>query len=199
MTDLSENIQDTRDSMKTAVLNKELKSLNVDTAALQEKRLSESGTLKEEDYTFYWQGKGSDKQSEHGVGLAVRNSLRNTVEPGSNGSERLLALRLSTSTGPVILVSAYAPTLSSTPNTKDEFYKTFASIISSTPSNEQIVLLGDLNARVGREHDTWPSYLRSFDVGSMNENGQRLLELCTYHNVCMANTYFKAKSQHKVS
>ena len=33
----------------------------------------------------------------------------------------------------------------------------------------------------------------------MNENGQRLLELCTYHDLCIANSYFRTKPQHKVS
>ena len=33
----------------------------------------------------------------------------------------------------------------------------------------------------------------------MNDNGQRLLELCTYYNLCIANSFFKTKPQHKVS
>ena len=59
------------------------------------------------------------------------------VEPGSNGSEWPLTLRLSTTIGPVTLDSVYAPTLSSTPNTKDEFYENLASIINSIPISQQ--------------------------------------------------------------
>ena len=33
----------------------------------------------------------------------------------------------------------------------------------------------------------------------MNDNGQRLLELCTYHDLRIANSYFRTKPQHKVS
>ena len=33
----------------------------------------------------------------------------------------------------------------------------------------------------------------------MNENGQRLLELCCYHNLCITNTFFQNKAYHKVS
>ena len=32
----------------------------------------------------------------------------------------------------------------------------------------------------------------------MNENGQRLLELCCHHNLCIINTYSKTKAQHIV-
>ena len=41
---LSENLQDISDSRETAVINNELKRLNVDIAALQETWLADSGT-----------------------------------------------------------------------------------------------------------------------------------------------------------
>ena len=200
LTGISENLQDVSDSRKTAVINNELMRLNVDIATLQETRLADDpGALKEKDYTFYWQWKGSGEHREYGVGFAVRNSLLSMSEPGSNGSERLLTLRLNTTAGPVTLVSVYAPTMSATSDTKDEFYENLAAIISSVPNNEQLILLGDFNARVGANHDTWPSCIGQFGVGKMNENGQRLLELCTYHDLCIANSYFRTKPQHKVS
>ena len=88
-TGFSTILQDITDSR-----NDEQKRLNVGIASLQQTRLADSGTLKEKDYTFFWQGKGSDEPREHGVGFAVRNSLLRMVEPGSGGSERLLTLRL---------------------------------------------------------------------------------------------------------
>ena len=103
--------------------------------------MADSGVLKEKDYTLYWQGKSS---GEHIVGVAVRNSLLSMIGPGSNGSERLLTLRLKTMAGPITLVSVYAPT-------KDEFYENLAAIVSSVPINEQRVLLDDFNTRVGAD------------------------------------------------
>ena len=82
-TGLSASVQDIKDSRKTAVINDELKRLNVDITTLQETRLADSGTLKEKDYTFFWQGKCSNEPRKHGVGFAVRNSLLRMVEPGS--------------------------------------------------------------------------------------------------------------------
>ena len=53
MLDLS-NLDDVR---KTAVIDKELTRLKVDIATLQEMRIAESGFVKEQHYTFFWQGK----------------------------------------------------------------------------------------------------------------------------------------------
>lgn len=133
--------------------------------------------LKEKDNMFFWQGKSSDELRQHRVGFAVRNSLLNMVERGSNGFKRLFTLRLNNMAGPLTLVSVYAPTLSGRQGRK------LAATISSIPSKEELVLLGDFNARVGADYDSWPSCLGQFAVGKMNDNGQRLLELCIYHNL----------------
>ena len=73
--------------------------LKVDVAALQETRLQANATLLEKDYTFYWQGRAEREVRLHGVGFAVRNSLLSTIQPPTVGTERILSLRLSTSTG----------------------------------------------------------------------------------------------------
>ena len=121
------------------------------------------------------------------------------VEPGNSGSERLLTLRLNITADPVNLVTVYAPTLSATPDIKDEFHDQLTATISNIPIKEHLILLGDFNARVGADQGSWPSCLGKFGMGKMNDNGQRLLELCTYHNLCIANSFFKTKPQHKVS
>lgn len=120
------------------------------------------------------------------------------VEPGDKGWECLLTLQLHTSDGPAALISAYAPTLTSTREVKDEFYTSLTDVIKNMPSNEHLYLLGDFNARVGTDHNSWPSCLRSFRVGKVNDNGQRLLELCSYHGLCVTNTFFQTKPQHSV-
>ena len=53
---LSDDLQQIHDARKTAIIDCELSKLKVDIAALQETRLPASGSLKEKDYTFFWQG-----------------------------------------------------------------------------------------------------------------------------------------------
>lgn len=53
-TGLSDDLRKISDTRKTAVINNELLRLQVDIATLQETRLSESGTLRERNYTFFW-------------------------------------------------------------------------------------------------------------------------------------------------
>uniref|UniRef100_A0A2C9LH76 Endonuclease/exonuclease/phosphatase domain-containing protein n=1 Tax=Biomphalaria glabrata TaxID=6526 RepID=A0A2C9LH76_BIOGL len=151
-TGLNENLPDIEDVRKSAIINDELSRLKVDIAALQETRLADSGSIKEKDYSFFWQGKAESEVRKHGVGFAVKNTLLNTVELKCNGSERLLSLRLYTSIGHVTLICAYAPTLSPTPEAKDMFYDNLSSALSEIPTTEQVIILVNLNARVGSDN-----------------------------------------------
>ena len=75
------------------------------------------------------------------------------MEPPADGSERSLTTRLSTNAEPVNPTSVYAPTLCSTPESKDQFYEELDAAISRIPKTEQIYLLGDFNAIVGADHE----------------------------------------------
>ena len=122
-TGLSDDLTKISDLRKTAVINNELLRLQVDIAALQETRLADSGSLREKDFTFFWRGKSPEEVREDGVGFAIRNTLLSMIELGDQGTERLLTLRLHTTDGPVTLISAYAPTLTSSQDAKDAFYE----------------------------------------------------------------------------
>ena len=196
---LSNDIQAICDIRKTAVINNELLRLRIDIAGLQETRLAESGCLKESDYTFFWHGKKEEEVREYGVGFAVRNSLLDKVQLGDTGTERLLSMRLNTSDGPLNLLCVYAPTLTAPDDIKFSFYNHLETTIKGYQKQEASIILGDFNARVGDDYEAWPNCLGHFRVGKCNDNGQRLLELCSYHELCITNTFFSTKPHHRVS
>jgi len=71
-------------------------------------------------------------------------------------NERLMTLRIPLAKSRYMtLLSAYAPTLPSDDEPKDRFYDILSSTLRSLPPQEKIVLLGDFNARVGKEHHVW--------------------------------------------
>ncbi|XP_068756780.1 uncharacterized protein [Montipora capricornis] len=116
-----------------------------------------------------------------------------------NGTARILTLQPSKEEGTVRLVCVYAPTLQSPPEVKDQFYESLDTVIGMVPSSDHILLLGDFNARVGADRESWPSVVGHHGIGKMNENDQTLLELCCYHNLYGTNTFFQNKAYHKVS
>ena len=187
------------DSRKSAIINNELKRLNIDIAALQETRLADEGKIRESDYTFFWRGKPAEERRLYGVGFAVRNTLLPQIVEPTGGSERILRLSLHTSSGTANLLSIYAPTQMADSDIKDQFYDELESELSSIPRSEELFLLGDFNARVGSDREAWFDCLGPYGVGKMNDNGQRLLELCCNQGLCIGNTFFKGSLRRRVS
>ncbi|XP_067028951.1 uncharacterized protein [Acropora muricata] len=155
----------------TAVINNELLRLRIDIAGLQETRLAESGCLKESDYTFFWHGKKEEEVREYGVVFAVINSLLDKVQLGDTAPDDI----------------------------KDSFYNQLETTTKDYQKQEALIILGDFNARVGDDYEAWPNCLGHFGVGKCNDNGQRLLELCPYHELCITNTFLSTKPHHRES
>ena len=115
----------------------------------------------------------------------MRNTLLRSIVPPTVGSERILSLQIHSSAGLVTLISACAPTLSSTTEVKDKFYDDLAATIKKVPEGEALFILRDFKARVGADHNSWPTCLGRFGIGKMNENGQRLLESVSYTHLTL--------------
>ena len=78
------------------------------------------------------------------------------------------------------------------------FYQALRSLITSIPKDEGILLLGDFNARVGCDHETWPP-LGPYGIGKVNDNGLLLLQLCTELDLVITNTFSQQKKEHKAT
>ena len=195
----NQDLTNTNSVRKTKLIDRELSLLNVDIAALQETRLADNGSIREDHYTFFWQGYSEEQPRLHGVGFAIKNTLIDSVTTPTGISERIMTLRLNTKSGFTNIVCVYAPTLTSPSEDKNAFYDALQAAVDKIPSREDLIVLGDFNARVGADHSVWPNCIGHFGIGTINENGQRLLELCSQNAFCVTNTYFDVKDRHKVS
>lgn len=69
------------------------------------------------------------------------------------------------------IISAYAPTLMAEDEVKEHFYSQLDCVLRTIPASDKLVLLGDFNARVGRESTLWNRVIGKEGVGSCNTNG----------------------------
>lgn len=196
-------LQDTNTSghaeRRTATVAHELKRLNIDIAALSETRFLDDGSLSDNQYTFFWKGLPAGSRKIHGVGFAIKDDLVPVLSELPRGiSERLMTLtyQLPDKTY-VTVISAYAPTLDSEPETKDAFYEQLENTLRHVPKQHRIILLGDFNARVGRQADLWPGIIGTNGIGNVNANGARLLSKCAEHNLVVTNTIFRQRNKYK--
>ena len=192
-----------RPEQRTALVGRELDRYKVKTAALSETHLAEEGLLKEvgAGYTFFWSGRKKEERREAGVGFAIKSHLISKLSGLPKGiNDHLMMLRLPLSgKRHAILVSAYAPTMTNPDEVKDKFYDDLDSVISAALRTDKLILLGDFNARVRTDHQTWEGVIGSEGVGKCNSNGLLLLRKCAEHELLITNTIFRLPTRRKTT
>nr|XP_049577518.1 craniofacial development protein 2-like [Syngnathus scovelli] len=200
---LMDSVTSDRPERRTAIIARELRRCRIDIAALSETRRAEEGHLKEEKggYTFFWKGKATDEPRIHRVGFAIKNQLISQLSELPVGiSERLMTLRLVLANNQTATVlSAYAPTLISDEDKKEAFYACLDEVLSKIPKEDKIIILGDFNARVGRDHHLWKGTIGKEGIGNINSNGVLLLSKCAQYDLIITNNIFRQKNKLKGS
>ena len=97
------------------------------------------------------------------------------------------------------VISAYAPILDAEEDIKNQFYSQLDHVITTIHREDNVILLGDFNVRVGRDSILWNNIIGKEVVGKANSNGILLLSNYTEHDLAITNTLFRQKSMHKTT
>ena len=98
------------------------------------------------------------------------------------------------------VVSVYAPTWAASRDVKEAFFQELENVISSIPSSECYVLLGDFNARVGSRgsvSDQWDGVRGPHGLGVCNDAGKELLSFLSLHEAMVCNTWYEKRDIYK--
>ena len=147
-----------RPEQRTALVSEELGRRNIHIADLSETRLSEEDQLvaKGSGYSIFWIGKPKNEKRECGVGFAIKSDLVENLERPAGITDRIMKLRVPLPCGRFLsILSVYAPTLQENEEVNRAFYGALYETISKIPVKEKLIILGDFNARVGKDWETW--------------------------------------------
>ncbi|XP_052435586.1 uncharacterized protein LOC127975489 [Carassius gibelio] len=97
------------------------------------------------------------------------------------------------------IISAYAPTMSNSDEIKTKFYNDLEVSIAATASSDKLLILGDFNARVGSDHQSWNGVIGAHGIGKCNRNGLLLLQTCSEFDLLITNTIFQLPKRKKTS
>lgn len=179
-----------------ANLTSTLKKYRIDILALQEVRWRGSDVLKTKEYTIFYSG---NTTNTFGTAFVVHNKLLDKVKDFKDINERICSLRVQDRFFNMTLISCHAPCEDAKDNRKDVFYDILEETYDQAPGHDIKIVLGDMNAKVGREAVFRPTIGRESLHTDSNENGARLVDFATSKNMIISSTCFPHKDIHKAT
>ena len=163
----------------------------IDICAVQETRWRGCSTRmitgKHCRYKFLWSG---DTSGFGGVGILVVEKWIEKIISVDRTSSRQMSLRLLIGRKILYILSSYAPQAGLSESEKDTFFFNLLNCISIVPTEEMLLVCGDLNGHVGKTSSGFEGVHGGHGCGVRNQEGTRILELCAAADLVITNTYF---------
>ncbi|KAL4083660.1 hypothetical protein QTP88_028976 [Uroleucon formosanum] len=173
-----------------------IKNYNISILALQEMRWPGEGSLKKDDKTIFYSG-NRDGKFENGVGFVISENILPHVKDFQAINERMCYIRITGRIFDLIIINCYAPTEDIRDDIKEDFYEDLDRICDITSNYSIKIVLGDFNAKIGKEEVYRPTIGRDSLHDTSNDNGTRLINFCMTNGMVLSSTYFPRKDIHK--
>ena len=193
------NVQTMYETGRLAQITSEMQRYSLTILGISECRWTDSGDMKTASgETLLYSGR-RDGQHREGVAVMLKKGTERCLLQWKPLSSRLMTVRLKGRHTNLSIIQCYAPTNDSSDEDKDEFYGQLENCILEAPRHDVLLVMGDLNAKVGSSNEHFERVLGKEGCGAMNENGLRLVELCAHNNLVVGGTLFNHRDIHKLT
>ena len=192
------NVRTMWEPSKTAQVLKEMERYCLDILGVSECRWTGSGRITNSNgsVTIY---SGHESIHTHGVGLIISKEKVNTLIEWDPISPRLIKARFFSKYCKLTILQCYAPTNEADSEEKADWYEQLQSIVSQVPQHDMLLIIGDLNSKVGSDNTSNERVMGTHGCGIINENGEKLIDFCATNNYVIGGTIFPHKSIHKLT
>ena len=187
------NIQGLNKKLEDVIKGVQL--MKIDIAVLTETKKKGKGVEQLSDYVHIYSGVPKNNRACRGVSILINRKYINKLHNWDTINERIAVANLTLKGHRVSIIGAYGPNEDAPQVEKDEFYNLLDHTITHLGNQREIVLLGDLNARVGISDDS--EIVGRYGEINLNDNGIKLVEICEQHKLKILNGFFNHKDIHK--
>ena len=131
---------------------KEMKQNRVDILGVSEIRWTGNGKLVLADGTTVIYSGRKDGLPQEGVALMLNQSSSKALVAWKPVSERIVCVRFYSKCSKLTVIQCYSPTNTADEADKHNFYEQLQSEVAKTPKHDVLMVIGDLNAKVGSDN-----------------------------------------------
>ena len=187
------NVRTMFEISKTAQVINEMQNYNLDLLCVSECRWTGSGRKVTRDGSIILFS-GKDNVHSNGVAhIANRHAARSLME-WEPISDRLIRARFASNYSNLTILQCYAEE-----DIKDDFYEQLQRKVSKIPQLDMLLITGDFNAKVGNDKNGRGDTMGRHGCGTINDNGERLVEFCLSNRCIIGGTIFPHRDIHKLS
>lgn len=174
-----------------------LEDHRIEICAISETKKKGKGSLNTGKYILLYSGVEKDRRAQGGVGLLIHNKYEGSIMDVKYVDEHMMLVEMKMENTTLNVISVYAPDITKSKEEKIKFYENLQDLLDTTTAGTKTIILGDFNARVGN----FPiqGVKQRFNEDTINENGERLIEMCLMNSLRINNTYFDHRIQHKIT
>uniref|UniRef100_A0A8D2L819 Endonuclease/exonuclease/phosphatase domain-containing protein n=1 Tax=Varanus komodoensis TaxID=61221 RepID=A0A8D2L819_VARKO len=177
---------------KLDVVKQEMTRLNIDILGISELKWTGMGEFNSDDHQVHYCRQESLRRN--GVAFIVNKRVGKAVLGYNLQNDRMISFRIQGKPFNITVVQVYAPATGAEEAEVDRFYEGLQHLLELTPKNDDLIIMGDWNAKVGSQKIT--RITGNFGLVVQNEAGHRLVEFCQENTMVIANTLFqKPKSR----
>ncbi|XP_076105780.1 uncharacterized protein LOC143074119 [Mytilus galloprovincialis] len=176
-----------------------MRRYNLHILGVSECRWTGSGKMKTDTgETVLYSGR-EDNHHFEGVAIILKKGTEKVLIEWKPVNSRLITAKLKGVHTNMTLIQCYAPTNDSDEAAKDTFYEQLQAEVRLVPRHDLLVVMGDLNAKVGNNNTDMDRIIGEHGCGTINDNGERLVELCAAYNLVVGGTLFPHQDIHKLT
>jgi exonuclease III len=186
------NVRSPHRSGSLMTVARELAKYKLDLVGVQEVRWDKEGTVRARECTFFY-GKGQENH-QLGTGYFVHRRIVSAIKRVGFVSDRMAYIVLRGRWCNVIVLNARAATGEIGDVSKDSFCEELEEVFDHFPKYHTKILLGDFNAKVGREDTFKPTIGNESLHQDSNDNG---VNFATSKNLVVKSMMFPHQNIHK--
>jgi exonuclease III len=173
------------------MLLEQLDSYKFDITAIQELRWLDKRVMEKRNHVIFY----SCQKTNHmfGTGFIVSKKIKHLILDFQAKSHRICRLRIKGKFFNYSLICAHSPTEDKADEEKDSFYDELDKIHGECPKRDCKIIIGDMNAKVGKEQIFRPVIGKNSLHKISNDNRMRLINFASSRNMVVGSTMFKHK------
>ncbi|KAK3783096.1 hypothetical protein RRG08_059971 [Elysia crispata] len=193
------NVRTMFETGKLAQVISEMNRYNLHILGVSESRWTGTGRLRTNTGETVLHSGRDDNIHTEGVAIVLKKGLEKSLMEWKPVNSRLIRIRLRGRHNNSSILQCYAPTNDHEEEDKDLFYEQLQAELNEIPRHDVITLMEDLNAKVGDDNNGAERTMGKFGCGSINNNGERLVEFCASNDLVIGGTLFNHPAIHRLT